>query len=98
MTNLNSDAVTGAITLTVVSQSNGQYSCQLSSSLADRPNEDIHCHGQTPDHAIAIALEKLADDIITPNTPVAIFYRDPDSEAIAGMTSWAKSRVEASAS
>ena len=61
MTNLNSDAVTGTITLTVVPQGNGQYVCQLSSSLTDRPNEDLHCHGQTPEHAIAIALEKLAD-------------------------------------
>lgn len=61
MTELNPD-ITGIITITLQPQSNGQYICQLSSSLSDSPRENIQCYGQTKEHAIAIALEQLADE------------------------------------
>lgn len=62
MTENNPDRITGTISITVLSQTNGQYVCQLSTSLGDRPSYDIRCYGQTQEHAIAIALEKLADE------------------------------------
>lgn len=59
MTENNPDRIVGTITVTVLPQVNEQYVCQMSSSLSDR--EDICCYGQTQEHAIAIALEQLAD-------------------------------------
>jgi hypothetical protein len=46
----------------------GLYACQLSSEIefsktnlhSDFPKADILCDGQTPEHALAIALEQLA--------------------------------------
>jgi hypothetical protein len=61
MTELNPD-ITGIITITLQPQDDGQYICQLSSSLSDSPRENIQCYGQTKEHAIAIALEQLADE------------------------------------
>ncbi|MBD2605839.1 hypothetical protein H6G81_15265 [Scytonema hofmannii FACHB-248] len=61
MTDVNPD-ITGTITIAVQPQDNGQYICQLSSSLSDSPRENIQCYGQTKEHAIAIALEQLADE------------------------------------
>ncbi|MHC5763317.1 hypothetical protein [Nostoc sp.] len=61
MTDVNLN-ITGTITIAVQPQDNGQYICQLSSSLSDSPRENIQCYGQTKEHAIAIALEQLADD------------------------------------
>ncbi|MBN3922581.1 hypothetical protein [Nostoc sp. NMS4] len=58
---MNTD-ITGTITIAVQPQDNGQYICQLSSSLSDSPRENIQCYGQTKEHAIAIALEQLADE------------------------------------
>ncbi|MHC5770399.1 MAG: hypothetical protein ACYTXI_33410 [Nostoc sp.] len=62
MTEVNPDHITGTITIAVLPQKNGQYVCQISPSLSDFPREDMQCYGQTKEHAIAIALEKLADD------------------------------------
>ncbi|WP_375490827.1 hypothetical protein [uncultured Nostoc sp.] len=62
MTEVNPDHITGTITIAVLLQENGQYVCQISPSLSDFPREDMQCYGQTKEHAIAIALEKLADD------------------------------------
>ncbi|MGH2412678.1 MAG: hypothetical protein ACRDEA_03070 [Microcystaceae cyanobacterium] len=56
------EPITGTIALTVQPQDNGQYLCHLSPSLGDSSPEPIRCYGQTPEHALAIALEKLADD------------------------------------
>ncbi|MBD2415537.1 hypothetical protein FACHB389_05660 [Nostoc calcicola FACHB-389] len=61
MTDVNPD-ITGTIMIALLPQDNGQYICQLSSSLSDSPRENIQCYGQTKEHAIAIALEQLADD------------------------------------
>jgi len=56
------DCTTENISITVQQQGNGQYICQLSNSLANLSNNDIRCYGQTREHAIANALEKLAAD------------------------------------
>ena len=61
MTNVNPN-ISGTITIAVQPQENGQYICQLSSSLSDSPRENIQCYGQTKEHAIAIALEQLASE------------------------------------
>ncbi|MEG5137767.1 MULTISPECIES: hypothetical protein [unclassified Microcoleus] len=60
MTQINPDRTAGTIAIDVCAQSNGQYLCQISSSLSDRPNDTMNFYGQTKEHAIAIALEHLA--------------------------------------
>ena len=60
MTQINPDRTAGTIAIDVCAQSNGQYLCQISSSLSDRPDDSINFYGQTKEHAIAIALENLA--------------------------------------
>ncbi|MBD2530597.1 hypothetical protein H6G97_13850 [Nostoc flagelliforme FACHB-838] len=62
MTDMNPDRITGTITIAVLPQNNGQYVCQMSPSLNDFTREDIQRYGQTKEHAIAIALEQLADE------------------------------------
>ena len=62
MTETNSEQITGTIAISVQPQDNGQYVCNLSPSLSDRARDPLPCYGQTKEHAIAIALEKLADD------------------------------------
>lgn len=62
MTDTNPDRITGTITIAVLPQDNGQYVCQLSPPLNAQSREDIQCYGQTQEHAIAIALEQLADE------------------------------------
>lgn len=59
---MNSDRMTGTISITVFLQENGQYVCEISSSLSDRTRDDTRFYGQTKEHAIAIALENLADE------------------------------------
>ena len=54
------DRITGTFSINVLPQPKGQYLCQLSPNLSDEPRADIQCYGQTKEHAIAIALEKLA--------------------------------------
>jgi hypothetical protein len=60
MTEINPDRTTGTIAIDVFPESNGQYLCQISSSLNDRPDDTMNFYGQTKEHAIAIALEHLA--------------------------------------
>jgi hypothetical protein len=62
MAEINPDRTTGTIAIAVCAQSNGQYLCQISSSLSDRPHDSMNFYGQTKEHAIAIALEHLADE------------------------------------
>ena len=61
MTASNSDEMIETISINVQLQDNGQYVCQLSPYLRDSPRENMLCYGQTKEHAIAIALEQLAD-------------------------------------
>jgi hypothetical protein len=56
------NSISGTIAITVFPQDNGQYFCELSSSLGGASESEIGCHGQTQAHAIAIALEQLADE------------------------------------
>lgn len=62
MTEMNPEQITGTISIAVLPQDNGQYVCQISSSLDDGSRDCTRFHGQTKEHAIANALEKLADD------------------------------------
>jgi 3-hydroxy-3-methylglutaryl CoA synthase len=62
MTQMNPDRITGTISITVLPQDNGQYVCQISSFLGARSNDCTRFYGQTKEHAIANALEQLADD------------------------------------
>jgi phosphoribosylformylglycinamidine (FGAM) synthase PurS component len=62
MTQMNPDQITGTISITVLPQDNGQYVCQISSSLGEPSSDGTHFYGQTKEHAIANALEQLADD------------------------------------
>ncbi|MBH8561237.1 hypothetical protein I8748_03430 [Nostoc sp. CENA67] len=61
MTDVNPD-INGTITIALQRQENGQYVCQMSSSLSDFPKDNLQCYGQTKEHAIANALEQLADE------------------------------------
>ena len=61
MTDLNPDRVTKTISITLLPQANGHYLCQLASSPSGSSTPDIQCYGQTQEHAMAIALEQLAD-------------------------------------
>ncbi len=56
----NSSEITGTLGVTVRAKSAGNYVCQLSRSINNAPATDILCDGQTPEHALAIALEQLA--------------------------------------
>jgi hypothetical protein len=70
MTQMNPDRITGTISITVLPQDNGQYVCQISSSLSlgeasPSENQSRDCtqfYGETKEHAIAIALEHLAEE------------------------------------
>ncbi|NEP59889.1 MAG: hypothetical protein F6K31_23275 [Symploca sp. SIO2G7] len=62
MTARNSDEIIKTISIHIKPQDNGQYACQLSLSLGESSRENILCYGQTQEHAIAIALEQLADN------------------------------------
>ena len=62
MTELNLDSIQGNIAITALTQSTGQYCCELSSTLIDSPIVPKPSYGQSADYAIAIALERLAQD------------------------------------
>ncbi|MCW6048780.1 hypothetical protein K4039_01465 [Lyngbya sp. CCAP 1446/10] len=62
MTEIKPDRTEGTISIAVFPQENEQYICQISSSLSDRPDEQSNFYGQTKEHALAIALEHLADE------------------------------------
>ncbi|HBE20568.1 MAG TPA: hypothetical protein DEG17_13085 [Cyanobacteria bacterium UBA11149] len=60
MTETNPDRITGTIAIAVFPQDNGQYVCEITPSLSNRTPNCTRFHGQTKEHAIAIALENLA--------------------------------------
>lgn len=60
MAEFNLDTIHGNIAFTILSQSNGLYSCEVASTLADSPIDPQISYGQSADHAISIALEQLA--------------------------------------
>lgn len=51
----------GNVYIAVVPKENGHYACELTLSLGGRTEPTKSFHGQNPDHAIANALEELAD-------------------------------------
>jgi len=59
---MNPDQITENISITVHPQDNGQYVCQISTSLDERSKDGTYFYGQTKEHAIANALEQLADN------------------------------------
>jgi hypothetical protein len=46
MTEINPDRTTGTITIDVCDRSNGQYICQMSSSLRDLSDDSMNFYGQ----------------------------------------------------
>ncbi len=62
MTEPNTDRITGTITINVSPEANGQYLCQMAPTLSDQSRNGSEFFGQTPEHAIAIALEHLAEE------------------------------------
>jgi hypothetical protein len=62
------NSTTGSLKIVILPKDSGLYACQLSSEIefsrtnlhSDFPKADILCDGQTPEHALAIALEQLA--------------------------------------
>lgn len=65
MTETNDDTIAGTISITVLPQEDGRYLCSVSSSLSDRPRPSNIFYGQTKEHALAIALEHLAEEYRT---------------------------------
>ena len=73
--------------INVTLENNGYYLCQLSNPLPDPSKNTINCYGQTQEHAIAIALEQLADKYREiaenqQNIDMLTVERSPDGEAI----------------
>jgi phosphoribosylformylglycinamidine (FGAM) synthase PurS component len=60
MTEASSLPPTGIISVTLLPQENG-YLCQLSPALGDTSQAASECYGQSQEHALAIALEQLAE-------------------------------------
>lgn len=54
--------ITGTISITVLPQENGSYLCQIVPTLNGESRTAQVFYGQTPEHAIAMALESLADE------------------------------------
>jgi phosphoribosylformylglycinamidine (FGAM) synthase PurS component len=73
--------------ITVTLENNGYYLCQLSNPLPAPSQNNINCYGQTQEHAIAIALEQLADKYRQiaeeqQNVDMLTVERSADGEAI----------------
>ena len=61
MSETNPNLISENFSITVNLENNGYYLCQLSNPLPDPSQNTINCYGQTQEHAIAIALEQLAE-------------------------------------
>jgi hypothetical protein len=76
------------LSITVTLENNGYYLCQLSNPLPDSSPNTINCYGQTQEHAIAIALEQLAENYRQiaeeqQNVDMLTVERSLDGEAIS---------------
>ncbi|HAX80660.1 MAG TPA: hypothetical protein DCY88_33700 [Cyanobacteria bacterium UBA11372] len=60
MTQMNPDGIAETISIAVLPQDNGQYVCEITSSLSNCTQDCTRFYGQTKEHAIARALESLA--------------------------------------
>jgi hypothetical protein len=75
------------ISINVTLENNGYYLCQLSNPSPDPSQNNINCYGQTQEHAIAIALEQLAEKYREiaeeqQNVDMLTVERSADGEAI----------------
>lgn len=55
----------GNIAVTITSQANGSYCCEITPSLEGCTRPMAEYYGQSPKHALAIALEYLAQDLMS---------------------------------
>lgn len=61
MPETNPKLISENLSINVTLENNSYYLCQLTNPLPDPSQNNINCYGQTQEHAIAIALEQLAD-------------------------------------
>ena len=88
MPETNQNLISENLSIAVTLANKGYYLCQLSNPLQDPSQNTIHCYGQTQEHAIAIALEQLADRYRQiaedkQNVDMLTVERSPDGEAIS---------------
>ncbi|MCA6504324.1 MAG: hypothetical protein IM585_01705 [Pseudanabaena sp. M135S2SP2A07QC] len=88
MTETSPKLINENISINVTLENNGYYLCHLSNPLPDPSQSTINRYGQTQEHAIAIALEQLADrfrQIVEDqqNVDMLTVERSPDGEAIS---------------
>ena len=88
MTETSPKLINENISINVTLENNGYYLCHLSNPLPDPSQNTINCYGQTQEHAIAIALEQLADRYRQiaedqQNVDMLTVERSPDGEAIS---------------
>ena len=87
MSETNPNLISENFSITVNLENNGYYLCQLSNPLPDPSQNTINCYGQTQEHAIAIALEQLAEKYRqiaeeAQNIDMLTVERSADGEAI----------------
>jgi hypothetical protein len=87
MTDTNRNLISENLSITVTLENNDYYLCQLSNPLPDSSPNTINCYGQTQEHAIAIALEQLAEQYRQiaeeqQNVDMLTVERSADGEAI----------------
>jgi phosphoribosylformylglycinamidine (FGAM) synthase PurS component len=87
MSETNPNLISENLSITVTLANNGYYLCQLSNPLPDPSQDNINCYGQTQEHAIAIALEQLAEKYREiaeeqQNVDMLTVERSADGEAI----------------
>jgi len=85
MSETNPNLINENISITVTLENKGYYLCQLSNP--DPSQNNINCYGQTQEHAIAIALEQLAEKYREiaeeqQNVDMLTVERSADGEAI----------------
>ncbi|MFN9533351.1 MAG: hypothetical protein ACK59W_02705 [Pseudanabaena sp.] len=88
MTETSPKLINENISINVTLENKGYYLCHLSNPLPDPSQSTINRYGQTQEHAIAIALEQLADrfrQIVEDqqNVDMLTVERSPDGEAIS---------------
>jgi phosphoribosylformylglycinamidine (FGAM) synthase PurS component len=88
MSESNSNLISENFSIAVTLESNGYYLCQLSKPLPVLSQQTISCYGQIQEHAIAIALEQLAEKYRQiaeeqQNIDMLTVERSTDGEAIS---------------
>ncbi|PZV15466.1 MAG: hypothetical protein DCF20_10310 [Pseudanabaena sp.] len=88
MPEANPNLISENLSITVTLENKGYYLCHLSNPLPDPSQNPINCYGQTQEHAIAIALEQLAEQYRQiaeeqQNIDMLTVAQSPDGEAIS---------------